>query len=173
MTSRAYGARSPRSRYDVILIVTSFATELATPTVTDVRTYVRTDTLLRLIYKDCAVRSCSVLHCPIRRCLLRSCNFSDSDDQCFSEADNAFTITEAFGDDYTMSRKIQSSFAVRATLMNACFPDVEALAVHYRQEVRLCCLPFVCCFRVAIEASRVNLPFIYIHLLFSVGQRIT
>ena len=41
MTSRAYGARStrsPRSHYDVILIVTSFATELATPTVTDVRT---------------------------------------------------------------------------------------------------------------------------------------
>jgi len=33
MTSR--GARSPRSHYDVILIVTSFATELATPTVTD------------------------------------------------------------------------------------------------------------------------------------------
>ena len=51
MTSRAYGARgarSPRSHYDVILIVTSFATELATPTVTDVRT----DTLPRLIYKD-------------------------------------------------------------------------------------------------------------------------
>jgi len=45
MTSRTYGvrgARSPRSHYDVILIVTSFATELATPTVTDVRTYVRT-----------------------------------------------------------------------------------------------------------------------------------
>jgi len=41
MTSRAYGARSPGSHYDVILIVTSFATELAcTPTVTDVRTYV-------------------------------------------------------------------------------------------------------------------------------------
>jgi len=38
MTSRAYGARIPRSHYDVILIVTSFATELATPTVTDVRT---------------------------------------------------------------------------------------------------------------------------------------
>jgi len=37
MTSGAYGARSPRSHYDVILIVTSFATELATPTVTDVR----------------------------------------------------------------------------------------------------------------------------------------
>jgi len=40
MTSRAYdarGARSPRSHYYVILIVTSFATELATPTVTDVR----------------------------------------------------------------------------------------------------------------------------------------
>jgi len=31
MTSRAYGARSPRS-HDVILIVTSFATELATCT---------------------------------------------------------------------------------------------------------------------------------------------
>jgi len=40
MTSRAYGARSPRSHYDVILIVTSFATEL----VTDERAYV-TDTL--------------------------------------------------------------------------------------------------------------------------------
>jgi len=38
MTSRAYGDRSPRSHYDVIVIVTSFATELATPTVTDVRT---------------------------------------------------------------------------------------------------------------------------------------
>jgi len=37
MTSRAYGARSPRSHYDVILIVTPFATELATPIVTDVR----------------------------------------------------------------------------------------------------------------------------------------
>ena len=40
MTSRAYGARgarSTRSHYDVILIVTSFATELATPTVTDVQ----------------------------------------------------------------------------------------------------------------------------------------
>jgi len=35
-------SRRPRSQYDVILIVTSFATELATPTVTDVRTYVRT-----------------------------------------------------------------------------------------------------------------------------------
>jgi len=42
MTSRAYGAhgaRSPRSHYDVIFMMTSFATELATPTVTDVRTY--------------------------------------------------------------------------------------------------------------------------------------
>jgi len=38
MTSRAYSARSPRSHYDVILIVTSFAAQLATPTVTDVRT---------------------------------------------------------------------------------------------------------------------------------------
>ena len=34
----ARGARSPRSHYDVIPIVTSFANELATPTVTDVRT---------------------------------------------------------------------------------------------------------------------------------------
>jgi len=40
MTSRAYGTRSPRSHYDVILIVTSFATELVTPTVTDERAYV-------------------------------------------------------------------------------------------------------------------------------------
>jgi len=51
MTSRAYGARgarSPRSHCDVIVIVTSFTTELATPTITDVRT----DTLPRLIYKD-------------------------------------------------------------------------------------------------------------------------
>jgi len=48
MTSLAYGVRSTRSHYDAILIVTSFATELATPTVTDVRT----DTLPRLIYKD-------------------------------------------------------------------------------------------------------------------------
>jgi len=52
MTSRAYGARSSRSHYDVILIVTSFATELATPTFTEVRTYGRRDTLQRLIYKD-------------------------------------------------------------------------------------------------------------------------
>jgi len=51
MTSRAFGARSPRFHYDIILIVTSFATDLATPTVTDVRTYVRADTLPRLIYK--------------------------------------------------------------------------------------------------------------------------
>jgi len=51
MTSRAYGARSPRSHYDVILIVTSFATELATPTVTYVQTHVRAGTVPRLIYK--------------------------------------------------------------------------------------------------------------------------
>jgi len=44
MTSCAYGARSPRFHCDVILIVTSFATELATPT--------DTDTLPRLIYRD-------------------------------------------------------------------------------------------------------------------------
>jgi len=48
MTCRTYGARSPRSHYDVILIVTSFATQLATPTVT----VERTDTLPRLMYKD-------------------------------------------------------------------------------------------------------------------------
>ena len=51
MTPRAYGARSPHSHYDVILIVTSFATELATPTVTDERT----DISPRLIYKDYCV----------------------------------------------------------------------------------------------------------------------
>jgi len=54
MTSRTYGARGARSRrshYDVILIVTSFATELATPTVTDASS-LRTDTLPRLMYKD-------------------------------------------------------------------------------------------------------------------------
>ena len=34
-------SRTPRSHYDVILIVMSFATELATPTVADVRTYGR------------------------------------------------------------------------------------------------------------------------------------
>jgi len=45
MTSRAYGARSPRSHYGVIVIVTSFATELVTPTVKDVRP----DTLPHLI----------------------------------------------------------------------------------------------------------------------------
>jgi len=38
MTSRAYRARSPHSHYDVIPIVKSFATELATPTITDERT---------------------------------------------------------------------------------------------------------------------------------------
>jgi len=36
------GTRSPCSHYDVILILRSFATELATPSVTDVRTYVCT-----------------------------------------------------------------------------------------------------------------------------------
>jgi len=36
ITSRAFGARNPRSHYDVILIVTSFPTKLATPTVADV-----------------------------------------------------------------------------------------------------------------------------------------
>jgi len=41
MTSRAYGVRSPRSHYDVIIIVTSFATELAAHRYR--RTNVRTD----------------------------------------------------------------------------------------------------------------------------------
>jgi len=40
---------SPRSHYDVILFVTSFATELATPTVTDEHV---ADILPRLVYKD-------------------------------------------------------------------------------------------------------------------------
>jgi len=35
--------------------VSSFATELVTPTVMDVQTYTRTDTLPRLIYKDSKV----------------------------------------------------------------------------------------------------------------------
>jgi len=48
--------RSPRSQYDVIPIVMSFAAELATPIVTDVRT----DTLPRLIYKDME-QICSLL----------------------------------------------------------------------------------------------------------------
>jgi len=51
MTSPAYDARSICSHYDVIFIVTSFATQLVTPTVTGEHTYV-TDTLPRLIYKD-------------------------------------------------------------------------------------------------------------------------
>jgi len=62
MTSRVYdapGARSPRSHYDVILIVTSFAAELhghahryGRTVRTNERTYGRTDTLPRLIYRD-------------------------------------------------------------------------------------------------------------------------
>jgi len=65
MTSWAYSARSRRSHYDVILIVTSSATELATPTVTDVRT----DTLSRLIYKD-ETKCCLVLTFFCWRCVL-------------------------------------------------------------------------------------------------------
>jgi len=56
--AEAFNFSSPRSHYDVILIVTSFATELATPTVTD---GVRMDSLLRLIYKD--VPTDDVLYC--------------------------------------------------------------------------------------------------------------
>jgi len=49
--SRAYGTRSPCSHYDVILIVTSFATELAMPSIMDV-CYVHTD-IVPCLYKDC------------------------------------------------------------------------------------------------------------------------
>ena len=55
MTSSAvalYGALSPRCHYDVILTMSSFATELVTPLQRYGRTYVRADTLPRLIYKD-------------------------------------------------------------------------------------------------------------------------
>jgi len=47
-----------------ILIMTSFATELATPSVTDVRTYVRTDTLPRLICKD-SIETFDGLRCKV------------------------------------------------------------------------------------------------------------
>ena len=69
MTSRAYvacGARSPSSHYDVILIVTSFATELATPSITDVPT----DTLPHLIYEDVyllAYAQSSAGDCSVKR----------------------------------------------------------------------------------------------------------
>jgi len=49
---------SPYASYchcDVILIMTSFATELAMPTVTDVRTLRTADTLPHLIYKRVVV----------------------------------------------------------------------------------------------------------------------
>jgi len=46
-----HNTHSPRSHYDVILMMTAFATELATPSVTDERT-LRTYTLARLIYKE-------------------------------------------------------------------------------------------------------------------------
>ena len=55
MTSRAYGARSPRYHYDVILIVTSFAT----PTITGIRTYVcygHLTALILLIFNCCSIR---------------------------------------------------------------------------------------------------------------------
>jgi len=47
-----------------VLIMRSFATELATPSVTDVRTYVRTDTLPRLIYKD-SIETFDGLRCKV------------------------------------------------------------------------------------------------------------
>jgi len=57
----------PPSHYDVILIITSFATELATPGVMDVR-YVCTDTLPCLIYEDNL--SFSILFCLADDCYL-------------------------------------------------------------------------------------------------------
>jgi len=47
MTSRAH---SPHCHYDVILIVMSYTTELAMPTITDVQADRCRDTLPRLIY---------------------------------------------------------------------------------------------------------------------------
>ena len=60
-------AISPASYYhcDVILIMTSFATELVTPTIIDIRTYI-TDTLPLLIYRDSEesmTRPCSEVQC--------------------------------------------------------------------------------------------------------------
>jgi len=55
MTSgAAYGACGPRSHYDVILTVTSFATELATPTITDEHMvpYHTTTAILRPFIRD-------------------------------------------------------------------------------------------------------------------------
>jgi len=75
MTSPVYGAcgaHSPSSHYDVILIVTSFATELATPTIMDVRT----DTLPRLIYKDVyllAYAQSIAVDCSVKRVHLVEC----------------------------------------------------------------------------------------------------
>ena len=65
MTSGAYGARgarSPRPHYDAILIVTSFATELATPTVTDVRTY----GYLTAFNIEITQNACTALRVPVR-----------------------------------------------------------------------------------------------------------
>jgi len=61
MTSSAYGVRGARSpcSHDIILIVTSFATELAR--VMDVCTYGHS--LPRLIYKDVAVCTIELTGC--------------------------------------------------------------------------------------------------------------
>jgi len=80
-------SRSPHSHYDVILIVTSFATELATPTITDIRT----DTLLRLIYRDilqcCCItittafaKSLDTVNCTGHNRLLPNYNFQITTD---------------------------------------------------------------------------------------------
>ena len=57
--------QSPYLHKPATVIVTSFATELATPSVTDVR-YVRTDTLTCLIYKDSTDRQFDLSFCTDR-----------------------------------------------------------------------------------------------------------
>jgi len=80
MTSRAYGAGSPRSYYDAILVVTSFAT-LSWPRqpLPTRRTYV-TDTLPRLIYRD------------YNESIVRFAHVQRSEDTVFSERELKFTF---------------------------------------------------------------------------------
>ena len=64
---------SPYLHKPAIIILTSFATELATTSVTDVR-YVRTDTLPRLIYKHNSTGSCEAerVEQTVQRCRVQS-----------------------------------------------------------------------------------------------------
>jgi len=64
-----YGARSPHSHYDV--------TQLATPTITDVRT-LRTDTSPRLIYRDIYVAARSHSRMVIIRVIAKLCSLMTS-----------------------------------------------------------------------------------------------